>query len=332
MSNAMTDTWRIVFHGENASAFHRGFADLLAPGCDVTALPDVLATHAQRAAYEAAHVIVAGRYPAQSLRPADLRLLQVPGAGTDNVDFAALPPSAIICNCFGHEDAIAEYVMAALLHRAIPLQSADHELRQGQWTRWAGTPNSIHGEISGSTVGLLGFGHIGKAVAVRARAFGMKVHVANRSAVAGNVLVDRAFPLSDLEEFWGSADSFVVSLPLIEETSGLVGETAFAAMQPHAVLINVGRGAVVDETALYNALKSHRIAAAIIDTWYRYPTPTDPHVLPATLPFHELPNLLMTPHMSGWTAGTIRRRQAVIAENIARLRSGHPLVNVVRPG
>jgi D-isomer specific 2-hydroxyacid dehydrogenase, NAD binding domain len=93
----------------------------------------------------------------------------------------------------------------------------------------------------------------------------------------------------------------------------------------------VQRGRTIDEKALYEALLSKRIAGAVIDTWYRYPESGRTDGYPSTLPFHELPNVVMTPHMSGWTLGTIRRRQKAIAENIKRLVRGEPCANVVRP-
>ena len=158
----------------------------------------------------------------------------------------------------------------------------------------------------------------------------MKVHVANRSPVSPSSLVDRSFSLSSLSEFWPSADFFVVSVPLTSETTGIVDQAAFAAMRTSAVVLNVGRGPTIDEHALYEALKERRIAGAIIDTWYNYPAPGKPNVLPSALPFHTLPNVVMTPHMSGWTSGTIRRRQQAMADNIRRRAAGQPCVNVVR--
>jgi phosphoglycerate dehydrogenase-like enzyme len=328
----MTDKpFNIVFHGENAGAFYPGFTELLEPGCNVAVLPDRMESDEQREAYRAADIIIATRFSPSLPRPEALRLFLVPGAGYDAVDFAALPKSAAVCNCFGHEDAIAEYVMASILHRAIPLAAADHDLRQGKWTHWAGAAERAHGEISGRSIGLLGFGHIGQAVAKRAKAFGMQVNVANRSPVANSALVDRSFLLSELDSFWGSSQFIVVSLPLLDETRGVVNAAAFAAMRDDAVLINVGRGGVVDETALYEALRNQRIGGAVIDTWYNYPAPGTLEAAPGNLPFHMLENLLMTPHMSGWTEGTIRRRQAVMADNIARLRNGSEFVNIVRP-
>ncbi|MEP6571764.1 MAG: 2-hydroxyacid dehydrogenase [Gemmatimonadota bacterium] len=264
-------------------------------------------------------------------RPEGLRLYQVPGAGYDAVDLALLPDSAVVCNAFGHEQAIAEYVMGALLMRQIPFARLDAELRKGDWASRGGLASSVHGELAGQTLGLLGFGHIGKAIAARAKAFEMPVLVANRSAVPNSPLVDRTFALAELPEFWAAADFYVTSLPLLPETRGIVGAEAFRRMKDSAVLVNVGRGPTVDETALFEALKTNAIGGAILDTWYRYPTGAEPSVQPSNLPFHSLPNVVMTPHMSAWTRGTIRRRQATIAENIERRLRGGECFNVVRP-
>ncbi|WP_420102417.1 2-hydroxyacid dehydrogenase [Bosea sp. (in: a-proteobacteria)] len=323
---------RIIFHGENAASFSHGFAERLGEPSEITLLPDILASEADRATYAAAQAIIGVKFDASLPVPAELKLFHVPGAGYDMVDLSLLPASAAVCNCFGHEQAIAEYVMSAILARDIPLADADSRLRQGDWRYWAGAPERVHGEIAGRTIGLLGFGHIGKAIAARAKAFEMTVHVANRSPVAASALVDRAFTLDALADFWGSADIIVVSVPLTEETRGIVGAAAFAAMRPDAMVINVGRGPTIDEQALYEALRDKRIGGAAIDTWYRYPSAGDASPQPSNLPFQELSNVLMTPHMSGWTSGTISRRQGVIADNIRRRFAGEPLVNVVRQG
>ena len=128
------------------------------------------------------------------------------------------------------------------------------------WTYTSGSPDRVHGELAEKTIGLLGFGHIGKAIAARAKAFEMKVHVANRSPVPASSLVDRSFVLNSLGEFWSSADFFVVSVPSNAETVGMVNAGSFAAMRESAVILNVGRGPTIDERSLYEALKqpSHR--------------------------------------------------------------------------
>ena len=317
---------RIVFHGMNAGSFAEGFAGLLDAGHDIAVLPDRL-DGADRDAFAAAEAIIGVAFTPALPTPAGLRLYQVPGAGYDLIDIAALPPRAALCNVFEHEHAIAEYVMTALLLRTVEIPRADADLRQGKWTFWAGVGDADHDELRGRTIGLLGYGHIGKEVAIRARAFGMKVHVCNRSPVAG---LDRAWGLDGLLEFMGSADFILTSLPMLPDTAGLIGEAALAAMRPHGVLLNVGRGGVVDEAALFAALKARRIGGAVIDTWYRYPSAPGAIAQPGNLPFHELDNITMTPHMSGWTSGTIARRQATIADNINRLASGDALRNVVK--
>jgi phosphoglycerate dehydrogenase-like enzyme len=321
----------IVFHGQLAAAFANGFDRFLAGGSTLTILPDTLTSEADRRAYSAADVIVSFTFNRALPRPEGLMLLQVPGAGFDAVDFEALPAATVVCNAFGHEQAIAEYAMAALLLHQIPFVAADARLRQGDWAYRGGSSESLHAELADQTIGLLGFGHIGRALAIRAKAFEMRVHVANRSPVPTSAEVDRGFSLTQLTAFWGSATFFVVSLPLTPETTGIVGADAFAAMPRDAVVVNVGRGAVIEERALYNALKDRRIAGAVIDTWYNYPSATEPSAFPSALPFHELPNVVMTPHMAGWAQGTIRRRQRTIADNIARRMSGQPCVNVVWP-
>jgi phosphoglycerate dehydrogenase-like enzyme len=320
---------RIVFHGANAAAFAAGFGDMLqGGGDDIALLPDTLDAPGERETYAAAEVVIGTRFDATLPRPEGLRLFHVPGAGFDAVDLNALPAATVVCNCFGHEDAIAEYVMAALLRRCVPLDDADRRLRRGDWAWWAGDVARVHGEIHGQAIGLLGFGHIGQAVARRAKAFGMRVHVANRSPVQ-DALVDKAQRLDDLPEFCRALDVLVVTVPLLPQTTGLVGAAEIAALPPGALLVNVARGPVVDEQALYDALAARRIEAAI-DTWYRYPNAADPAPLPSRLPFHALPNLLMTPHMSGWTGGTIRRRQRSMADNILRLARGEACRDQVR--
>ena len=319
----------IIFHGDNASNFRPGFERLLATQHRLIDLSEGLASAAERSEYERADVIVGVKFNASLPLPRHLSLFHAPAAGTDAIDLDLLPASAALCNCFGHEAAIAEYVMTALLLRHVPLAAADADLRAQRWTYWAGRLTGLRTELGSQTIGLLGFGHIAKAIAARAKAFGMGVHVANRSAVS-SPLVDRYFSLAELPSFMGSADALVVSLPLAEQTRGLIGQAELAAMRPEAVILNVGRGPVIEEQALFDALAERRIGGAIIDTWYQYPTPTQAECAPSSLDFASLPNVVMTPHMSGWTTGTVLRRQHTMADNIARLAEGRSLLNVVR--
>jgi phosphoglycerate dehydrogenase-like enzyme len=321
---------RILFHGPNAANFLPGFESILGEAHDIEVVPDKVESAADRALFAAAEVIVGVRLAQDDPAPANVRLYHAPAAGIDAVDTSCLPAGAALCNAFGHEHAIAEYVMTALLTRHVPIARADQRLRDGRWDYWAGRPGALRTELGDQTIGLLGYGHIGKAIAERAKAFGMRVTACNRSPVAGDPRIDQAYGLDALAAFMGSADAVVVSLPLTDQTRGIVDAAALAAMRPHGVILNVGRGPVIDEHALFAALSGKSIGGAVIDTWYRYPTADQPETQPSRLPFASLANVVMTPHMSGWTSGTVRRRQETIADNIRRLSRGEALLNRVR--
>lgn len=320
---------KIVFHGQNAGGFRQGFAEMVGPGHEIVHVSDQLTGPDEAAQFADADVLIGTRLDAGMPALERLRLYHAPAAGTDMIALDRLPAGAALCNCHGHEFAIAEYVFAALLAPHVPLARADADLRRREWTYWAGRPNALRTELGSQTIGLLGFGHIAQAIARVARAFGMRVHAANRSPVT-SADVDRAFTLPELHAFLGSVDIAVVTLPLLPETQGIVDAAALAAMRPGATLVNVARGPVVDEQALYDALTRRQLGRAVIDTWYQYPTPTQPSTAPSKLDFASLPNVLMTPHMSGWTEGTVRRRQQTMADNIRRLADGQPLVNQLK--
>jgi phosphoglycerate dehydrogenase-like enzyme len=319
---------RIVFHGANAETFLPGFAEELGRPAELAQVSDALSAPGEAEARAAADVVIGTRLSAE-MPPLSARLYQVAAAGTDQIDAAALPEGCALCNVFGHEPAIAEYVFAALLSRHVPLAEADAQLRRGDWHYWAGKPTGLRSEMGQERLGIIGFGHIGRAVAERALAFGMAVEAANRSPVADAPGV-RIWPLDRLAEMAAGVDILLNTLPLAEATRGIVGAAVLATLPRHALVMNVGRGAVIDEQALYDALAERRIGGAVLDTWYRYPDAETPNPLPSRLPFHQLANVTMTPHMSGWTHGTIARRRATMAENVRRLADGAPLINRLR--
>jgi len=185
----------------------------------------------------------------------------------------------------------------------------------------------VWSELAGKTLGILGYGRIGQAVARRARAFDMQVLAIRRDVVRSAADdLDLLGGPELLDEVLRRADYLVLTLPLTDATRGLIGAAPLGAMKPTAMLVNVSRAEIIDESALYHALAEGRIAAAALDVWYRYPTEAAP-MLPARQPFHELPNVLLTPHVSGWTAGMLEARARLIAENIARTARGEPPLN-----
>ncbi len=278
-----------------------------------------------------AEVIVTGKFTAAMAARADaLRLIHTPGAGLDGIDLSAVPPDAAVCNVYGHERGIAEYAfmtMAALNRRLFAL---DRELRAGDWSAYVGEPLP---ELQGRTLAVIGLGRIGAEVARWGRFLDMRVIAVTRTpnqdqaTQLGLAWVDG---LTALPRALGEADFVVIAAPLDAATRSLIGAPELAAMKPGAFLINVARGPIVDETALYEALRDRSIAGAAIDVWYRYPDGVNP-TLPSALPFHELDNVILTPHIAGATDATFTYRWSVINENIRRLTAGEPLLNVVKP-
>jgi phosphoglycerate dehydrogenase-like enzyme len=261
-----------------------------------------------------------------------LRLVQVPGAGLDRIDRTAVPPAASLANVHGHEVGIAEYVLGAMIALGRDFGRVDSRLRAGHWeSQWAPgvPPPPPWPELAGRTLGIVGYGGIGQALAQRAHAFGMQV-CAIRRDVGQSAGHDLALlgSLDILDEVLRRSDHVAITLPLTENTRGLIGAQQLRLMKPTAMLVNVSRAQIVDEDALYDALSAGRIRGAALDVWYRYPASADP-VLPSHRPFHTLPNVLMTPHVAGWTDGMLEARATLIAENIERTARGERPANLV---
>jgi phosphoglycerate dehydrogenase-like enzyme len=308
--------FRIALLGNTAAQAKRLGAMLPFPHAFVTAVSS-----------DPVDVVVSLRFGAHEapLRP---RLLHMPGAGLDAVDFASVPADCVVCNVFEHEGPIAEYVMLAMLDWEIGYSTATRSFTAGSWSSDYRS-RVPHGELAGKRLGLVGFGHIGKTIAARAHAFGMTVAaIASRPREAEPPVAWIGGP-ERLAELAAESDYIVIACPLTEATRGLLDSRILAALRTSSVLINVARGDIVDEEALFDALRQQRIACAVLDAWYRYPAPGE-DVPPARHPFETLPNVRCTAHISAWTHQLFERRYAVIGENIRRFAAGEPLQNVVR--
>ncbi len=259
-----------------------------------------------------------------------MKLLQSVAAGIDLIDVPSVPPGVSICSVAGHEQAIAEYCLMTMLawqHRLIDIATA---FRGGVWSTGGGAGGGpTHGEILGKTIGIVGYGRIGREVAKRAVGFGCKVIAANRSPVADKGDAAEIYPLTELDRMLPLCDVVVIAAGLGPETSGLIDAHRLGLMKPSAFVINIGRAAIVDEEALYAALKDNKIGGAAIDVWWQYPTASEPNRRGSRLPFHELPNIIMTPHCSSATDGARDRRFSTVAGNLDRFVRGEPLHNIV---
>ncbi len=176
-------------------------------------------------------------------------------------------------------------------------------------------------DLGGRTLGIVGYGGIGAAVARRAKAFDMRV-VATKRTLVDDANLDELLPPAALQALLAQADYVVLCVPLTDETSGLIGARQLQAMAPHAVLVNVSRGAVVDQEALIDALREGRIGGAVIDV-------TTPEPLPADSPLWAMENVVITPHDSGDSPGAFGHTVDHWLKNLARYVRGEDLLNVV---
>jgi phosphoglycerate dehydrogenase-like enzyme len=295
----------------------------------VIGLPDKASDAEKEAALAAADAVVCVKFDHLSRQAARLRLIQLQAAGFEKIDFNCVPDRAAVCNAFGHTKAIAEYALMTMLmwtHRWKPVEES---FRSASWKYSAAVSGPLRDELNGKTVGLLGFGQTGKEIAARSHAIGTRVIACCRDPKSSEH-VERFYRLEQLDEFLARCDFVIVCIAHVPQTEGLITAGRLARMKREAVLINVARGPIVAERDLYEALTSGLIAGAVIDVWWQYPDAAAPQRRGSRYPFHELDNVLMTPHSSGWTEQMMDRRWDMIVANLRATWSGEPLRNIVR--
>ena len=321
---------KALFLGNVAADTANGITDRLPRGLSVEIVVDPQQLMRSPEAAADADILVTNHWRAEYPPAPRIKLVQSVATGIELIDLAALPRRVTVCNAFGHETAIAEYILMVMLvwsHRFREIEGGfrTHSSWRPSWVQ-SGAP---HGEIFGSTVGIIGLGRVGREVARRAAAFGCHIIAANRSPQEPGSGVERVLLLSELDRMLPECDYVLLCTALGPETEGLIDARRLGLMKRSAFLVNIARGAVVHEGAIYAALHDRTIGGAALDVWWRYPDAAEPERRPSRHPFHELPNVIMTPHCSGWTEGMVARRWAEVAENINRFVRGETLRNVV---
>jgi len=257
--------------------------------------------------------------PVLALAP-KLDWLHSRSAGLDSVTSPALAASsAVMTNGRGvFSRSLAEWVVGALLYFVKDFARLERNRKRGVWEVFE--PD----DLAGRTLGIVGYGDIGRAIAERVRPLGVRVlALRRRPSLSGHdPLVEETLPASELVALMKRSDDVVVTLPLTEETHGFVNAAAIAAMKPTGVLVNVGRGPVIDEPALVRALQEKRIRGAALDVFDREPLP-DGH------PLYALDNLLLSPHCADNTPGWLDDAMRAFVRNLGRFRRGEPLESVV---
>ena len=287
----------------------------------------------ERPALSTYEVLVAGRPEREDLAASPaLHTLIIPWSGlpVQTRELIADFPEIAVHNLHHNAAPVAELALALLLSAAKFLVPFDRALRQGDWTpRYRPAPVAL---LHGKRALILGYGAIGRRVARLCRALSMEV-VATRRSLAEPVQEEgvAVYPAGALFDLLPRATVLFITLPLTPETEGLIGEAELAALPSAAILVNVGRGAVVDQKALFLALKRGQLRAAGSDVWYNYPDDEESRsrTPPADYPFHELDNFVFSPHRGGLTDETDRLRMTHLARLLNRAAQGQPLPNRV---
>ena len=269
---------------------------------------------------ENADVIVGWNVPREAVQQAKhLRWIHSTAAGVDQLLHPeVVARDIIVTDSSGiHAEPITEHVLAVMLAFARRLPVATRNQMTHRWDR----ASAIGEELWGKTVGILGLGSIGREVAARCQAFGMRV-IGTKRTPATVPHVDQVLPPDGLDEVLRAADYLVIILPLTEQTRGLIGARELGLMQPTAYLINVARGAIVQEAALIAALRAGRLRGAGLDVFEREPLPQDS-------PLWEMEQVILTPHVSGAGPDYYDRALPLFCENLRRFLTGAPLLNVV---
>jgi D-3-phosphoglycerate dehydrogenase len=241
-----------------------------------------------------------------------LRVIVKHGIGVDNIDLdAAKEKGVIVANSPGtNREAVADLVFGLMLSLARKIPQSDRQVREGKW------PKVFGQSVWGKTLGIIGLGVIGKSVAQRAKGFNMKVLAFDKywdeEFASANGIIR-----SEVDEILKESDFVTLHVPLMKETRNLIGEKQISIMKPTAYLINAARGGVVDEDALYKALKEGRIAGAGIDVFSTEP--------PTQSPLLGLQNVILTPHMGGFTDGALSMTSEFVSQVVVDALKGREI-------
>ena len=260
-----------------------------------------------------------------------LRALIVPftGVAEDVRELMAEFPNVAVHNSHHPAAATAELAVALLMAAARRLPLVDRAFRTADWTTGGRPETGVL--LEGKTALILGYGQIGQRVARVCQALGMAVVATRRNVRARLEAAVEIHPSADLPQLLPRAHALIVTLPLTPETRGLIGAAELSLLPEGAILVNVGRGPIVDEAALYAALRDGALGAAGIDVWYTYPPDEGARTRtrPSAYPFHELDNIVMSPHRGGLIVESEKRGLAQLAQMLNAAAHGEPLPNRV---
>jgi phosphoglycerate dehydrogenase-like enzyme len=282
-------------------------------------------------------ILVNGRPTPEQLNASPaLHTLIIPWAGlsTSTGELIQQYPHLAVHNLHYNAVTTAESALMLLLTAAKLILPVERQFRKNDWRPRYLNPNPSL-MLSGKTVLILGYGSIGQHLGKACKAMGMRVMATRRSLQRAKIGDQYAevYPASELHRLLPQANVLIITLPLTDETQSLIGEAELELLPEKAILVNVGRGPIVDQEALYHALKNGYLHSAGLDVWYHYPPDEESraNTPPADFPFHELDNVVMSPHRGGGSSDSKSLRMEHLAEILNLAVQGQPLPNKVEP-
>ena len=280
-------------------------------------------------------VVIGGTFSKEDLEQAKkLKLIQIPFAGVDKLDFNLYKnyPDIFICNIHANKFAVAEHAFALILALAKNIVTNDRDLRLGRWHGFSTKEPTV--QLQGKNLGIVGLGSIGWKIAKIGHALGMKVFALKRKIEEKDLekkdILEFLGEKKDLKKVIKESDFIVVAVPLTRETKGLIGKKELKLMKGK-YLINISRGVVIDEEALFISLKEGNLTGAAIDTWYQYPSSEQKEMLPSKYDFRKLNNVVMSPHTAGYTDKALEENLKSVFDNIAAIYYGEEPENRIDP-
>jgi phosphoglycerate dehydrogenase-like enzyme/ribonuclease HI len=280
-------------------------------------------------------VVIGGSFSKEDLDQAKkLKLFQIPFAGVDQLDLSLYKDrkDIFICNVHANRAAVAEHAFALMLALAKNIVTNDRDLRLGRWHGFSSKEPTI--QLQGKSLGIIGLGSIGWEIAKIGHLLGMKIFALKREIKEKDLEKKKILEFlganKDLEKVIKESDFIIITVPLTKKTKGLIGKKELKLMQGK-YLVNISRGAVIDEEALFKSLEEHYLSGAAIDTWYQYPTNEQKEILPSQYNFHKLKNVVMSPHTAGYSDRALEENIKSVFDNIVRIYYGEEPENQIAP-
>jgi phosphoglycerate dehydrogenase-like enzyme/ribonuclease HI len=280
-------------------------------------------------------VVIGGSFSKEDLDQAKkLKLFQIPFTGVDQLDLSLYKDrkDIFICNVHTNRTAVAEHAFALMLALAKNIVTNDRDLRLGRWHGFSSQEPTI--QLQGKSLGIIGLGSIGWEIAKIGYALGMKIFALKREIKEKDLEKKKILEFlgsnKDLEKVIKESDFIIITVPLTQKTKGLIGKKELKLMQGK-YLVNISRGAVIDEEALFKSLEEHYLSGAAIDTWYQYPSNEQKEILPSQYNFHKLENVVMSPHTAGYSDRALEENIKSVFDNMVRIYYGEEPENQITP-